>query len=186
MQYTWKGKLSPPFETSVGIEQGFVLFPILSALYLAPVLWQFVLDMPEAALMSYVNDSTIIVWSKMWGANLAKLRSAYSVVFEPIQSLGLVLEHGKSEVFHFSRVSGDTNPPVDLSYAPFSGDLPLCSNTYWRYLDFFFDWLLSFQKHSKQYSTKALTTVKAIVSLENSVHGLSPKTSSFCTMHVSF
>ena len=33
--YTWAGKLSPPFETSVGVGQGSALSPILSALYLA-------------------------------------------------------------------------------------------------------------------------------------------------------
>ena len=111
----------------------------------------------------------------MWDANLTKLQSAYSVVFELTQALGLVLKHNKSEVFHFSRKSGDTNPPVDLGYAPFTGDSPLHSNTYWRYLSFFFDQSLSFQEHSRQYSTKALTTVKAMVSLGNSVRRLSPK-----------
>ena len=89
--------------------------------------------------MSYVDDGTIIVQSKTWDANLTKLRSAYSVVFELTQSLGLVLEHDKSEVFHFSRKNGDANPPVDLGYAPFTGDSPLRPNTYWRYLGFFFD-----------------------------------------------
>ena len=39
-RYAWKGELSPPFETSVGVGQGSALSPILSALYLAPVLWQ--------------------------------------------------------------------------------------------------------------------------------------------------
>ena len=62
-----------------------------------------------------------------------------------------------------------------LPGAPFTGDSPLRLNTYWRYLGFFFDQSLSFQEHSKRYSTKALTTVKAIVSLGNSVRGLSPK-----------
>ena len=114
MRYTWKGELSPPFETSMGVGQGSTLSPILSALYLAPILWQASLGVLEAALMSYVDDSTIIVQSKTWDANLTKLRSTYSVVFELTQALSLVLEHDKSEVFHFSRKSGDANPPVDL------------------------------------------------------------------------
>ena len=173
-QYAWEGKLSPQFETSMGVGQGSALSPILSALYLAPVLWQAALDTPEAALMSYVDDSTIIMQSKTWDTNLTKLWSAYSVVFELTQSLGLVLEHDK-EVFHFSRKNGDANPLVDLGYALFTGDSPLCLNTYWRYLGFFFDRSLSFQEHSKCYSTKALTMVKAMVSLGNSVRGLSPK-----------
>ena len=133
-RYAWEGELSPLFETSVGVGQGSALSPILSALYLTPVLWQASLEVPEAALMSYIDDSTIIVQSKMWDANLTKRWSAYSVVFELTQALGLVLEHNKSEVFHFSRKSGDANPPVDLGYAPFTGDSPLHPNAYWRYL----------------------------------------------------
>ena len=70
-------------------------------------------------------------------------------MFELTQALGLVLEHDKSEVFHFSRKSGDANPPVDLGYALFTGDSPLHLNTYWRYLGFFFDRSLSFKEHSK-------------------------------------
>ena len=106
---------------------------------------------------------------------MTKLWSAYSVVFELIQFLRLVLEHDKSEVFHFSRKSGDANPLVDLSYVPFTRDMPLCPSAYWGYLGFFFNQALSFQEHSKCYSTKALTMVKAMVFLGNSVHGLSPK-----------
>ena len=97
------------------------------------------------------------------------------LVFKLTQALGLVLEHDKSEVFHFSRKNGDANPPVDLGYAPFTGDLPLRPNTYWRYFGFFFDRSLTFQEHLRHYSTKALTTVKAMVSLGNFVCGLSPK-----------
>ena len=72
-RYAWEGKLSPPFETSVGVGQGSALSPILSALYLTPVLWQASLEAPEAALMSYVDDGTIIVQSKTWDTNLIKL-----------------------------------------------------------------------------------------------------------------
>ena len=181
MRYAWEGELSPPFETSVGVGQGSALSPILSALYLTPILWQASLEAPEAALMSYVDDGTIIVQSKTWDANLTKLRSTYGIVFELTQALGLVLEHDKLEVFHFSRKSGDTNPLVDLGYAPFTGDSLLRPNTYWRYLDFFFDWSPSFQEHSRRYSTKALTTVKAMVSMDSA-----PKTSGFCIVCASF
>ena len=125
--------------------------------------------------MSYVNNGMIIVQSKTWDANLTKLWSAYSVMFELTQALGLVLEHDKSEVFHFSRKSGDANPLVDLGYALFTGDLPLRPNTYRRYPGSFFDWSLSFQEHLRWYSTKALTMVTAMVSLKNSVHRFSPK-----------
>jgi hypothetical protein len=158
-QYSWDREDLPAFGVDVGVGQGSTLSSILSALYLAPLLWQFAADVPRASLMSYVDDGTIIVQSRTWDNNLVKLRHAYGVVFELTEALGLVLEHSKSEVFHFSRKSGDDNLPVDLGYAPFTGDTPLKPNTFWHYLGFWFDRSLTFREHTKQYSTKALTTV---------------------------
>ena len=125
--------------------------------------------------MSYVDDSIIIVQSSTWGKNLTKPKSAYKVVFELMESLGLILEHTKSEVFHFSRLSGDLNPPVDLGFAPFMDNTSLTPNTFWRYLGFFFDRVLFFWEHTKQYTNKALKSVMAMLRLGNSVHGLTPK-----------
>jgi hypothetical protein len=168
-RYSWDLGLSPKFKADVGVGQGSALSPILSALYLAPLLWQFQLDAPEASLMSYVDDGTIIVQSHSWTENLANLKSAYSVVFKLMEALGLVLEHDKSEAFHFSRKDRDDDPPVDLGYAPYTGQTPLQPKTVWRYLGFFFDRKLSFKEHTQRYSTKAFTTVKAMASLGNSV-----------------
>jgi hypothetical protein len=100
--YTWDVDLSLEFPSSVGVGQGSALSPILSALCLAPLLKEFEHRVCVAVLISYVNDGTIIVQSDMWGKNLVKLKSAYKIVFELTQSTGLVLEHNKSEGFHFS------------------------------------------------------------------------------------
>src|SRR4029077_12887106 len=174
-RYSWDNDLSPEFDTDVGVGQGSALSPILSALYLAPLLWQFDQEAKGALLMSYVDDGTILVQSPTWDENSALLRQAYAVVHELTAALGLVLEHSKSEVFHFSRRNGDANPPIDLGFAPFTGDNPLRPKPLWRYLGFFFDRHLSFQEHAKRYANKALTTVRAMYSLGNSVRGLSPK-----------
>ena len=139
------------------------------------MLWQFDVDAPRALLMSSVDDGTIIVQSPSWDDNLIRLRKAYAVVFELSEALGLVLEHSKSEVFHFSRKSGNVDPPVDLGYVPFTRDTPLKPNPYWQYLGFYFDRALTFKEHTHRYSTKALTTVRAMVRLENSTRGISPK-----------
>jgi len=37
MQYNWNNFSSHSFNVDVGVEQGFALFPILSALYILPV-----------------------------------------------------------------------------------------------------------------------------------------------------
>ena len=86
-------------------------------------------------------------------------------------SFGLVIEHDKSEIFHFSRAHNDLNPELDLSAisAPI-----LKPKTYWRYLGFYFDQRLFFKEHVWYYSTKALSTVKAMGMLGNSTRGLLP------------
>ena len=81
MQYSWDREDSSPFVVDVGVGQGSALSPILSALYLSPLLWQFAIDAPRALLMSYVDNGTIIVQSRTWDDNLIKLRRAYGVVF---------------------------------------------------------------------------------------------------------
>ena len=81
---------------------------------------------------------------------------------------GLVMEHDKSEIFHFSRAHNDLNPELDLSAI---GAPTLKPKTYWRYLGFYFDRRLSFKEHVRHYSTKALSTVKAMGMLGNSTRG---------------
>jgi len=86
-------------------------------------------------------------------------------------SFGLVMEHDKSEIFHFSRVHNNTNPELDLLAI---GTPILKHKTYWQYLDFCFDWQLSFKEHIQYYSTKTLSTVKVMGILGNSTWGLLP------------
>jgi len=75
------------------------------------------------------------------------------------------MEYNKSEIFHFSKVHNDSNPELDLSALRASTLKP---KTYWWYLGFYFDWCLSFKEHVQFYSTKALSTVKAMGMLGNS------------------
>jgi hypothetical protein len=173
--YTWDDDLSPEFPSSVGVGQGSALSPILSALCLAPLLKEFERRVRMAVLISYADNGTIIVQSDTWDKNLVKLKSAYKIMFELTQSMGLVLDHHKSEGFHFSWKNGDSNPDINLGYAPYTGTTPLHPGTTWWYLGFFFDRALTFQEHVKHYTNKALTTVRAMLALGNSVRGLRPK-----------
>jgi hypothetical protein len=125
-----------------------------------------------AVLNSYVDAGTIIVQSNTWDKNLVKLKLACKIVFELTQSMGLVLKHSKLEGFHFAQKHGDSNPDIDLGYAPYTGATPLHPGTTWQYLGFFFDCALTFQEHVKCYTNKALTTVRAMLTLCNSVHVL--------------
>ena len=78
---------------------------------------------------------------------------------------GLVMEHNKSEIFHFSRAYNDLNP--ELNFSAISTPT-LKPKTYWRYLEFYFDQCLFFKEYVQYYSTKALLMVKAIGMLTSS------------------
>ena len=97
--------------------------------------------------------------------------SSYRVVTDLMVLFGLVIEHDKSEIFYFSRTYNNSNPELDLSAI---GASTLKPKTYWRYLGFYFNCCLFFKKHIYYYFTKALSTVKAINVLRNSIRGLLP------------
>jgi hypothetical protein len=105
---TWDNDLSLEFPSSIGVGQGSALSPILLALCLAPLLKEFEHRVCMVALISYVDNGTIIVQSDTWDKNLVKLKLAYKIVFELTQSMGLVLKHSKLEGFHFSQKHGDS------------------------------------------------------------------------------
>jgi hypothetical protein len=98
-------------------------------------------------LMSYVDDGTFIVSSWKVEDNLPLLKEAYGFVHNAFSSLGLILEHNKSKVFHFSHVQRFSNPAIDLGFAPYDEATPLKPKPIWRYLGFFFDRKLLFQEH---------------------------------------
>ena len=107
----------------------------------------------------------------MYNKILPELYSSYRVVTDLMVTFGLVMEHDKSEIFHFSRAHNDLNPELDFSAI---GASTLKPKTYWRYLGFYFDRCLSFKEHVRYYSTKALSMVKAMEMLGNSSRGLFP------------
>jgi hypothetical protein len=90
--YAWDDNLSPEFPCSIGVRQG-------------PLLKEFEHRVCMVVLISYVNDSTIIVQSDTWDKNLVKLKSAYKIVFELTQSMGFVLEHNKDSTSPGSTVT---------------------------------------------------------------------------------
>jgi hypothetical protein len=85
-----------------------------------------------------------------------------------------MLEHTKSEAFHCMRARGNLDLPIDLGFHPFMGNSLLKPKVTWCYLGFFFNHKLLFKEHIWFYTTKALTTVRAMGMLGNSVQGLTP------------
>ena len=117
-QYSWNFFFSGACDADVDMEQGSALFPILSALYIAPLICicehraqAFNLD---TCILSFVNNGLLISQGKTYNKTLPELYSSYRVVTDLMVMFGLVMEHDKSEIFHFSRVHNDLNPELDL------------------------------------------------------------------------
>ena len=137
---------SPDFEVNVGVGQGSVLSPILSALYLTPFLHILEkrlnnLKIP-ISLLSFVDDGLIIAQNNSILISNSQLFCSYNVLSNLLSDFGLVIEHSKTEIFHFNRSHGIFNPPpLDLS--PLGGPILRPKNT-WKYLEFLFDRKLTF------------------------------------------
>ena len=175
-KYLWNNFLSPPFEVNVGVGQGSVLSPILSSLYLSPLLFTLenrlkILNIP-ISILSFVDDGHFISQNKSFHISNSHLFCSYNILSNLLDSFGLVIEHSKTEIFHFSRSQGIFNPPP-LDFSPLGGPT-LHPKGLWRYLGFIFDRKLSFHKHINYYANKAISTVKCMKLLGNSSRGINP------------
>ena len=91
----------------MGVGQGSALSPPLSVLCIVPVIWLFAQAPPGAGttLLSYVDNRSIMDQAPRVELNLAVLKKAYARIYMLLTALGLEIEHGKTEVFHFSRAN---------------------------------------------------------------------------------
>ena len=108
--------------------------------------------------LSFVNNGLFISQNKSISHSNANLFDSYNVISSLLMRCGLVVEHEKTNVFHFSRSQGMFNPsPLDLSVL--GGPILLPKNT-WQYLGFIFDQKLTFRSHINFYANKVISTVK--------------------------
>ena len=108
--------------------------------------------------------------SKSFQVSNACLFSSYNIAFNLLSKFGLLAEHLKTEIFHFSRTYGVFNPPpLDLSSL---GGLVLYPKDMWKYLEFIFNRKLLFCQYINFYANKVLLTVKCMKILDNSMRGL--------------
>jgi len=132
---------SPDFEVNVGVEQGLALSPILSALYLT--LFLHILEKRlknlkiPISMLSFVDNELIIAQNSSILISNSQLFCSYNVLSKLLTDFGLVIEHGKTEIFHFNRLHRVFNPPP-LNLSPLGGPI-LCPKNIWKYLGFLFD-----------------------------------------------
>ena len=95
---------------------------------------------------------------------------SYNVILYILLKYGLIIKHGKTDVFHFTRSHGTYNPP-SFNLTPI-GSLSLLSKETWRYLGFIFNYKLIFRSYLDFYSNKAISTIKCMKLLGNSTRGI--------------
>jgi len=100
------------------------LFPILSALYIAPILHILenclkVLNISVSILL-FVDDGLLMAQNKLLTISNSFLFYDYQITFSLLERFELMMEHGKIEVFYFSRLHGAFDPPL-LDILPIGG-----------------------------------------------------------------
>jgi len=106
--YAWNNFTSQKFATSIGVSQGSALSPILSVIYLAPIIKTFKKRIKNLKkeihtdILSFVDNGLLISQEKSYELSSAFLLSSYNMISKIFSETGLVLEHNKSEVFHFT------------------------------------------------------------------------------------
>jgi len=106
--YAWNNFISQKFATSVGISQGSALSPILSAIYLAPIIKTFkkrIKNLKENIpidILSFVDNGLLISQKKSYELSSIFLLSSYNMISRILSDAGLIMEHSKSEVFYFT------------------------------------------------------------------------------------
>ena len=169
--YLWNDFFSLMFKVDIGVDQESTLSPILSTLYLS--LFLYILEnrlknlQIPISILSFVDNGLFIIQNKSLDISNSHLFCSYNVLSKLLDSFGLVIEHSKTEIFHFNKFQGFFNPPsLDLSLL---GGSILQPKDTWKYLGFIFDRKLTFHKHIDYYANKAISTVKCMKLLENSL-----------------
>ena len=157
-QYCWNDFISPSFNINVGVGQGSALSSILSALYLSPVfhsLEKYLKNLKiPISLISFVDNGLFVSQNKSILHLKMNLFCSYNVMSSLLSKFGLIIEHGKTDIFHFSKAHGAFNLP-SLNLSSIGGPLLLPKDT-WRYLGFIFDHKLIFRNHMDFYSNKVI------------------------------
>jgi len=175
--YSWNSFTFPLFNVNVSIGQGSTLSPILSALYLAPIIKTFKKriknlnkEIPTDILL-FVDNGLLISQEKSYSLSNSFLLCSYNIISKILIDTGLIMEHNKTKVFHFIRAWHPPSPSIDLTSigGPIINPKPI-----WRYLGFFFNQKLNFHYHIHFYATKCLSTLSAMKMLGNFSYGILP------------
>ena len=174
--YKWNSFSLPIININVGVGQGSTLSLILFVLYLSSFLYILEKHLKNLkipiSIISFVDNRLLISQDKFLDVSNSWLFCSYNVVTNLLDKFSLIVEHLKTDVFHFSRLYGLFNPlPLNLSSL---GGPILSPKSLWKYLGFIFDRKLIFHQYIDFYSNKVLSSVKCMKLLGNSSHSITP------------
>jgi len=140
-KYFWNNFSSPFFSIHVGVGQDSALSPILLAMYLSPVFQIFEKRLKIlkilVSVISFVDDRLFISQDKSFDISNSNLFYSYQIMLLLLKQFGLIIKHGKTEVFHLFRTYRTFNYPLlDLTIL---GSPIIHPKETWHYLGFIFD-----------------------------------------------
>jgi len=100
------------------VGQGSALSPILSAIYLAPIIKTFkkrIKNLKESIstdILSFVDDGLLISQKKSYALSSSFLLCSYNIMSKIFLNAGLIIEHSKTKLFHFTRAHHPPTPPL--------------------------------------------------------------------------
>jgi len=113
--YFWNNFISPIFNINVEVGQSSVLSPILSALYLSPFIYILENHLKNLkipiSIIYFVDNGLFISQNKFINILNSHIFYSYNVLTKLLEKFGLIVEHSKTEIFHFNRSQGVFNPP---------------------------------------------------------------------------
>ena len=112
-----------------------------------------------------MDDGLLISQEKSYSLSSSFLLCSYNIMSKILIDAGLIMEHSKTELFHFTRAHHPPNPSIDLSSV---GGPVISPKPIWQYLGFYFDCRLNFNYHTHFYATKCLSTLSTMKMLGNS------------------
>ena len=159
-----------------GTPQGSPMSPILSAIYILPLLrvaekWRF------RSLSTYVDHGAIIATGATHQSVIQKCQDGFFTVINWLMRNGLHIDPDKTEFIAFQRRRpnpervGTLRPSLDLRI-PGGGTLTVRRSTTVRYLGVFVDEKLRWEPHVKIMAARAQSSLRGLHLLGNSVRGL--------------
>ena len=109
MSYLWNNFSFPSFNVGIGVGQSSSLLPTLFILHIFEKKLK-KLKIP-VSLISFVDDRLFIPQNISLAVSNSQLFYSYHIMSSLPKQSGLIIEHGKIEVFHFTRSYSHFDPP---------------------------------------------------------------------------